>query len=747
MARPLTANQRKCFVDWLRIPESECPPSWYQLLDIAPFEEDRSTIEGALFRRLNEISLVAKDADQAMANEAKVLIRNTAAALLEPDTKATYDEKLRAGLKQRAEPMSKPSAVESVVQPAAPAGNEDATESSAPPTPTTSNIPAWAIGLLITNLVVIAAVGGLLLFKGAGGHKSAADDPDPSRAQGFPAESENKTEESTSISLAMTGEEESSNSTGGLETVESNPGSPEEAVANADSPEVSAEKSNQADETDSESSVVRSQEKPGAVLGDASEAVRESNDKDPEDPNPLSKLVKAATLPPIGEFGNNSDRSVSLGVIGVGAKEQLTIGLDDGSIDLSQESRLAVQPSKTLPGNWELVVQDYATGAVRGEPLARMFVDDDNRLRLAWFVIGNRRTAAMQVANAALLLSVGDYSHRLPLREPVGAEYASPFLSDELIDIPFEPIEAMPWAGRLRLGIKGVPDYEYPLTVSEYVPVSKTDRDGSEILGMLDLMLGENQQVRVAASLIKKVDGGFGMRLEPTYKQARSKKGRTKPLTIKSLGAEVRRQQRFVSKNYATYVDAVRRAPIVARALLRASNQAKQLFAAGNSDAAGAQTEANRLSSEHQSLMRTIKTIGGKLPESYEILAYYYSVVRLSRALHDSAGIEYRLYIEGRQGDIDLLVGNGKLKDRQPRFPTGIKAGVTGDWIRLSPSVVYRFTPGVLTLINPAGGSTRGNWRLQEQRVDLTYRGASEAYELVEDVILRGATTNLYRAF
>ncbi len=725
MPNSLTQNQQKCFVEWLGIPELECPPSWYKLLGLKRSESDPEAIKEALFQRLNKISLAASDADRAIADEAKNLLRQTAAALLEPDTKATYDAKLRASEQQKAAPVT-PTNV-SPVPPPVPA-SADTIQASEATAAVSTGMPVWATALLVANLVLITAIGGFLLFKQGANGNSVSPPPTP------PGGSQASGGEPSGVD-----EEPSKGSAAGIAETRSEEEDPAEVI------EDSADEDASAPEPQQQEDLIATADEQSVIAGKGLDAP--SEEVEPEDPNPLSKLVEAATLPPIGEFGNNSNRSIDLGQLGSNATDQLKVALDEGATDLGRETKLTLRPSESLPGNWELVQADYASGAAQGEPLARLFVDDESRLRLAWFMIGNRRTAAMQVANTALLLSVGDFSHRLQLREPVGMEYAAPFLVDEKIEVLFDPIEAMPRTSRLKLEITGVPDYKYPLSVSEYTSVGKQDRDGNEILGTLTMTLGQFQQVLVSASLVKTPEGRVGLFLEPAYKQAKSKKGRTKPLTVESLGSEVRKQQRFASKNYRTFVTAVQREPVVRAALGKANRLAQQLFAAGNPDAAGAQTEANRLSSEHQSLVRTIKSARSNLPKSYNILAHYYSVARLARALHDSVGIEYRLYIEGRQGDIDLLVGDGQLRVRGPRFPANLQSGVSGDWIRLAPSVVYRFAPGRLTLLNPAGAARNGTWQRQERRVDLSYGGANETYELIEDVILRGQTANLYRAF
>ena len=86
---------------WLGIPPKHQPPNHYRLLAIEPFEDDPEVIRDAAERQMAHVRSYAlgryADLSQRVLNE----LGGARACLLDPDTKAAYDQQLRRGLQEK----------------------------------------------------------------------------------------------------------------------------------------------------------------------------------------------------------------------------------------------------------------------------------------------------------------------------------------------------------------------------------------------------------------------------------------------------------------------------------------------------------------------------------------------------------------------------------------------------------------------------------------------------------------------
>lgn len=80
---------------WLGIPPKDQPPHHYRLLGIAAFEDDPDVIENAASRQMAHLRTYQSGKNSAHSQRLLTEISAAKLCLLDPETKATYDERLR----------------------------------------------------------------------------------------------------------------------------------------------------------------------------------------------------------------------------------------------------------------------------------------------------------------------------------------------------------------------------------------------------------------------------------------------------------------------------------------------------------------------------------------------------------------------------------------------------------------------------------------------------------------------------
>ena len=114
-------NRETALWEWLAIPVTEHPPTHYRLLGVPAFEANQEVIRNAADRQYSHVKRLAvnefTDVGQALLDE----IMAAKVCLLNPEKKATYDEKLRgerqpATKRETTTPPNTTSAAEEITQ-------------------------------------------------------------------------------------------------------------------------------------------------------------------------------------------------------------------------------------------------------------------------------------------------------------------------------------------------------------------------------------------------------------------------------------------------------------------------------------------------------------------------------------------------------------------------------------------------------------------------------------------------------
>jgi len=86
------------YLDWLGIPPSEQPPNHYRLLGLHPFEESREAIQTAVKSQTAWLEALRLGYHGAHAARLLSKVANAGACLVDPESKAAYDKRLREKL-------------------------------------------------------------------------------------------------------------------------------------------------------------------------------------------------------------------------------------------------------------------------------------------------------------------------------------------------------------------------------------------------------------------------------------------------------------------------------------------------------------------------------------------------------------------------------------------------------------------------------------------------------------------------
>lgn len=96
----LSAGILRVYSERLAIPVASCPPNYYSLLGIAPFESDADTIKAAIRQRSLAIRKLASTDLEASARVVLQQVGKAKACLLSADAKAAYDQRLKQKLRR-----------------------------------------------------------------------------------------------------------------------------------------------------------------------------------------------------------------------------------------------------------------------------------------------------------------------------------------------------------------------------------------------------------------------------------------------------------------------------------------------------------------------------------------------------------------------------------------------------------------------------------------------------------------------
>jgi WD40 repeat protein len=180
---------------WLGIPRDQQPPTYYQLLGIAPSEEDPEVIEEMAIRQTSHVRTYQTGAHAAECTRLLNEIAQARRTLLDPARRKKYDAGLRATAagKHRAEPalaaVAAPAFAEAVwseaAEPAAPAPPPRLAPFAGPDFEDLASCPrrirrrkgSWHGALALGATVLAVAVGGVTLWQVRGELTGAAAGP------------------------------------------------------------------------------------------------------------------------------------------------------------------------------------------------------------------------------------------------------------------------------------------------------------------------------------------------------------------------------------------------------------------------------------------------------------------------------------------------------------------------------------------------------------------------------------------
>jgi hypothetical protein len=98
---------------WLGIPADRRPPTYYDLLGLAPYESDPTTIDRAALRRMGKVRQYQLGPQSDLGQEVLAELARARLILMDPDRRADYDAKLRARGESRPGPSAAPEKVRS----------------------------------------------------------------------------------------------------------------------------------------------------------------------------------------------------------------------------------------------------------------------------------------------------------------------------------------------------------------------------------------------------------------------------------------------------------------------------------------------------------------------------------------------------------------------------------------------------------------------------------------------------------
>ena len=149
---------------WLGIPPEEQPPNHYRLLGVSVFEPDADVIDAAANQRMAWLQDMASgphvDLSQKLLNEISAARR----CLLNPETKAAYDETLREQLTPAVTSAPTEPAEETPPEPSAEKSKSEEAGSESQQKTSVAVVASIASVSVITLVVALA-----MIFRGGGG--------------------------------------------------------------------------------------------------------------------------------------------------------------------------------------------------------------------------------------------------------------------------------------------------------------------------------------------------------------------------------------------------------------------------------------------------------------------------------------------------------------------------------------------------------------------------------------------------
>lgn len=749
----------------LGIPLKDCPPNHYQLLGIDSAETDAAIIRQAAIQRLQQIKLGnLGEIGEALDRR----IRKVAKIILDPNTRAKYDQQLQniakpaspqvgstvsspsnvspspekpetANMPASRPPVSQapfPTAPPVAVPPTNPNVQHSSTTTQEEPDPTLKKFSIrspmiWgAVALvLILNVGILAYLYTLIPRES---EVAQTDTVSPtSEADDRETESKDKLQSDDTTASDMTSE----TSGGDEEPADLEPEGEDEEKTSTDKVLDGEVVQTSGNLTENEMGIAA----PIAVTNKEEPSLKEDASK------PFERLNSEVDLPQISDATALQTEAITLGVISSTAVDSLRLEIDSGAADLEANHRFRIEPlqeeGKPVE-RWSVKVEG-ADGTGTDRSVAHFFVDNIRRLRFHWGV-GVTFAIADQLRNSILTCTCDTGRHAIMLRTP-GRVAGMPLILDDRKLEEEIPISTWPLEENLFFELTAVKNFGSSVTVE---PETRKAKLGENIV----IYVGApNSAARgeIIVSCRKGKDGKVEFSVKPKYRLGDNKK--LAELTAPSVSVAIGKLHRLLAGMADEYAGAQAAYPGLL-AQMNALNRKKpgSLQEAGAISRARVQTQGLIDKAEG-----VIKRASKQLPESYAALNQLIEAAHLGKRLHGEAEIEYQVGATTQEGELPLVFGNSQPPpiDKASGFDfVAQDAPAVGFWMVLEPFHVVQLAPGGdLRVFDITGKKVvgKGTWKKERGQIKFSSeRGLQESYTMKNGFALVSRSGKiLYRKF
>ena len=520
------------YYKWFGIRPEEMPTNAYRLLGVQVFEPDDDVIANAVQQRTSYLRSFLTSEDGATAQQILDEFKQIEVCLLNPETKATYDEQLRGFLALQPQPepshlQPPPSnSAEPPIDRAFATGISDSpTESTAPAfVPTTRPDSSQPRRRKQKNVavemvkVVLGGIAGLVLAYlflswirpdidplGLLNHKQVVKP--------------NANEIGQRIQSQRPQRPRRNNQTRNVKQTTTEPKQPEIEPAE---PTTTPETPQPSDSSITVSAPVQ----PTVVtqtetISKPNSVVTSPPATKPEDRS-LSTLIKPKTpapsvskdFPSATSLPSLLDRTPHLiASLPQPASGDVELALLSDAVDIKNNGRFrAISVEDNVQLKWQTVIETAETEGqtMQSEPIAA-FTIEDRELQFQWLDgVNNVSSAARQLQNCVLEISNGTETHSLPLRTPVESDdYTLVFegkVNTHLLEIEYPPKTSAIFLELADLG-------NFPTTAAY-----RNQLQSATVNRELAIQLADLQGAEIQIKLIKRTDGSMSLLVSPVCK-------------------------------------------------------------------------------------------------------------------------------------------------------------------------------------------------------------------------------------
>lgn len=792
----------KHYHDWFGIALDDCPPNFYQLLNVQPFEADPERIKTAARRRLHEIAQRKDDTNTKIADQLGAQVRKVAGLLLDVSTKADYDAGLR-GRHQEHERVPYPSvpssqadtATEVTSQPRDTTPQQTTEPAEAPRDEVSEPVVAqrddrrspvwiWLSIVLALNSVVLTLILVFMILKRPGDSPQVAQVPAPTN-NGTPNPATLTTGDDEPLDSDLTPSSTHPNASPeaivGAEGDEATAGgSPADSSAGDDAEQppdpsttsgaTTADMEPDADTADEpipepeatgDGALVSDPQSNASKQDDVQDSDNQLSQSNPApsntaDNSPFRDLLREIELPEVPTSSSQVSGVADAGIIGERALTALQIQLDSGAADLDgvlEFTLFAVDEGQSSTRRWHVLVAPKSgtdgqssaaasAGIDLEKPIAHIFIDDSLRLRFQWRT-DTSFAKAPQLANSLLYLTHDNETHSIAFRKPQRGDQWLLELTHKEITIPLE-FDTRPADEKIALEMSAVHGVDVPVKFEPEARRVHLNERGRAIIG-------EGQEVEIQFELKEDREKQLSAVLRPRYPWKRSARSREMryELTEKKVRSQINALQRNINQGWEEYYVACRDLPGMQSRIGELIAKLRGIDSRDTRRRDPFLKELQLLQPQADKHAGTIERQHKQMPESYAALRKVLGVAKIGGALHGRSRLELRLFGEGTSGEVDLVRMTSDIPvAAEAPFIDFKKPGPLGRWIRVPAAAIFTLSAGGNFQYNPANGaSLQGTWTEQGGTVVLEVEGRREQYQAYDDFQLSSETATLFRVF